>query len=44
MDVFSVLPLTFHVKTGLSDPEYARFQDYYHNLDEELKTSKGKKC
>lgn len=29
LHVFDTLPLTFHVKTGLGDPEFARFEDYY---------------
>ena len=27
--VFDTLPLTFHIKSGLGDPEYLRFVDYY---------------
>ena len=43
-DVFSVLPLTFHIKEGLSDPEYAKFTEYFTSLEEELRSTKGKKC
>lgn len=28
-DVFQVLPLTFHIKEGVSDPEFVRFQEFY---------------
>lgn len=36
LDPFDVLPLTFHIKTGLDDPEYAdfkrTFEEYGKNL------------
>jgi hypothetical protein len=28
-DSFNYLPVTFHVKTGLTDPEFLRFKTYY---------------
>ena len=28
-DVFANLPLTFHIKDGLEDPEFSKFQTYY---------------
>ena len=28
-NVFDQLPLTFHVKNGLEDPEFIRFKQYY---------------
>lgn len=28
-DVFANLPLTFHIKDGLEDPEFTKFQTYY---------------
>jgi len=28
-DPFNNLPVTFHVKTGLTDPEFLRFKTYY---------------
>lgn len=27
--VFDTLPLTFHIKTGLTDPSFANFEHYY---------------
>ena len=30
-DVFDSLPVTFHVKEGISDPNFAEFRDYYEN-------------
>ena len=31
VDPFSVLPLTFHIKTGLDDPEFAHFVQHYES-------------
>ncbi len=31
-DVFQYLPLTFHVKDGLEDAEWGRFELYYDEL------------
>jgi hypothetical protein len=28
-DVFQYVPLTFHIKNGLKDPEYKKFVQYY---------------
>lgn len=28
-DPFDALPVTFHVKNGLEDPEFTRFKSYY---------------
>jgi tubulin--tyrosine ligase len=28
-DPFNALPMTFHVKSGLQDPEFLRFKSYY---------------
>lgn len=43
-DPFEVLPLTFHVKSGLSDPEYGKFlymhKDYDNRRNEALKKEK----
>lgn len=30
-DVFDTLPLTFHIKTGTSDPQYFKYQQYYES-------------
>ena len=32
-DPFSVLPLTFHTKKGLKDPQFQAFQQYHNQLD-----------
>ena len=29
-DPFETLPVTFHIKEGLSDPEFQRFKNYYY--------------
>ena len=29
-DVFEVLPLTFHIKEGLTDKEFVRFEQYFN--------------
>lgn len=31
-NVFNVIPLTFHIKTGTSDPEYSNFIKEYKRL------------
>ncbi len=45
-DPFDTLPLTFHIRGGASDPEFARFVDYYKKLDasiaEKRKTDRKK--
>jgi tubulin monoglycylase TTLL3/8 len=28
-NVFDYVPLTFHIRKGMKDPEYTRFVDYY---------------
>jgi hypothetical protein len=35
--------LTFHVKTGLEDPEFKRFEQYYQKCEEEIKFKRIKK-
>ena len=42
-DVFDNLPLTFHVKEGLDDPEFHRFKQYYDKFEEEIKANKKKR-
>jgi len=32
-DPFKVLPLTFHTKKGLKDPEFIKFTNYYYKLE-----------
>lgn len=36
-DPFKVLPLTFHTKHGVNDPEFHRFNNYYNALDQRAK-------
>ena len=36
-DVFVALPVTFHIKEGLEDPEFLRFKAYYNKEEEEVK-------
>ena len=31
-DPFGILPLTFHIKKGVEDPEYLRFLKYYEEI------------
>jgi hypothetical protein len=42
-DVFAGLPVTFHIKNGLEDPEFTRFKAYYDKAEEEIKTRKALK-
>ena len=30
-DPFDALPVTFHVKDGIQDPNFLEFKDYYDN-------------
>jgi hypothetical protein len=36
-DVFSAVPVTFHIKEGLEDPEFARFKSFYYKEEDEVK-------
>jgi hypothetical protein len=36
-DVFNAVPMTFHVKEGLDDPEFTRFKAYYLKEEEEVR-------
>ena len=40
-DVFANLPLTFHIKAGLSDPEFQKFQTTYNKFEDEIKERKA---
>ncbi len=40
-DPFNTLPLTFHIRQGVGDPEFVRFTEYYDQLEEKRK-SEGK--
>ena len=35
MDPFDFIPLTFHIRTGLDDPEFARFKEYYNEKQQD---------
>mmetsp|Transcript_33812 Transcript_33812/g.32897 ORF Transcript_33812/g.32897 Transcript_33812/m.32897 type:complete len:98 (-) Transcript_33812:578-871(-) len=39
-DVFSAVPVTFHIKEGLSDPEFYKFKNFYFNEEQEIKAQK----
>ena len=36
-DPFNTLPVTFHIKNGLADPEFAKFKDHYLKVEQECK-------
>lgn len=36
-DPFHALPVTFHIKSGLDDPEFHKFKAYFENLMAENK-------
>lgn len=42
-DVFDNLPLTFHIKTGLEDPEFHKFKSYYNKLEDDIKNKRKHK-
>lgn len=42
-DVFNAVPMTFHVKEGLEDPEFLRFKQHYFKEEEEIKKQKQQK-
>lgn len=42
-DCFNAVPLTFHVKEGLEDPDFHRFKQYYFKEEEEIKKQKALK-
>jgi uncharacterized protein YdcH (DUF465 family) len=37
IDPFKVLPLTFHTRLGVNDPDFKKFQAYYNNLEQVIK-------
>jgi hypothetical protein len=37
------LPLTFHIKTGLEDPEFHKFRNYYNKLEDDIKNKRKHK-
>lgn len=42
-DPFQDIPLTFHVKDNLTDPEYTKFESYYTDLQSEIDEETKKK-
>lgn len=42
-EIFDVVPLTFHVKNGLEDPEFAKFKQYYIRCEEDCKNKKAQR-
>lgn len=42
-DVFSILPVTFHVKDGENDPEFIRFSEYFNKFEQEREELPDKK-
>lgn len=42
-DVFTIIPLTFHIKTGTSDPEYHNFVKEFKFLKNKLNLAEKKK-
>lgn len=38
-DPFEVLPLTFHIRTGTSDPEFFKFTNMYRDIQAKLKAA-----
>ena len=36
-DVFNYLPLTFHLKEGVNDPEYDKFKERYKHFQQNSK-------
>lgn len=42
-DVFSALPITFHIKEGLDDLEFYKFKGAYFKEEDEIKKQKQNK-
>lgn len=42
-DPFEVLPLTFHMKDGVNDPDYRVFKDYYDRLEKQINAKEREK-
>ena len=41
-DMTDNMPLTFHIKNGLDDPEFHKWKSYYYKYEEEIKIKKLK--
>ena len=40
-DPFETLPVTFHIKEGIKDPEFQRFKNYYYRQEDEIKRQRS---
>ena len=40
-NVFDNLPLTFHIKNGLDDPQFHRFKQFYFKCEDDIKNKKA---
>ena len=40
-DVFTAVPVTFHIKEGLDDFEFLKFKNYFLKEEEEIKNQKN---
>jgi len=38
-DYFQRLPLTFHIKEGLNDPQFLKFEQLYNDASDSTKTT-----
>ena len=43
-NIFDYLPLTFHIKQGLDDPDYYKFLKHYYERAKEIKASNNSKA
>ena len=43
-DPFEVLPFTYLVKKGITDREFAKFEDYYYELEEQIKINDARRA
>lgn len=42
-DLFAFIPITFHIKEGLNDPEFHRFLEHFHKIAKAKETSEEDK-
>ncbi len=42
-DPFEHIPVTFHIKKGLSDPEFQKFLNYYNKRKKQIASSENPK-
>lgn len=41
LNVFNYLPVTFHIKEGLGDPEFTKFLSYYDQMEQQVTQNKN---